>query len=323
MIDNNFKQYSLNFPKFHFSPSRYFSKRVKDTISTSELKKNSVDIARHLQKPRPEWEDDDESDPGAHKKGRRDTIHKLLLQHKKQKDWSNLETNFKREFFKDGDLKLKKLNLSRKTISILDVMRKSMADYNRDKKSSALASYPYMNSGDSCYSLATSDKDSFTIYQRSSYLPSSRMSILSNEYGSIRPQLPLSDSMNSLDTTEFMRRRKISDSASPRLQHSTSRLLLPLKSALKKSKTAPNIHHRDVSFMNGIDNLSFVNDEGDMEMKEIHGDNSMKNLSDIYEEEKDGVGNFEASDESYDEDVDDDGAIEIKIHDDDEFVEKM
>ena len=292
---------------------RYFSKRVKDTISTSELKKNSVDIARHLQRPRPEWEDDDEYEPITHKKGRRDTIHKLLLQHKKQKDQSNLESNFKREFFKDGDLKLKKLNLSRKTTQILDVMRKSMTDY---KKPVGLAPYPYMTSNDSCYSLTASDRDSFTIYQRSSYLPSSRMSVLSAEYGSLRPQFPLSDSMISLDNAEVIRRRKISDPNAPRLsQTSTSRLLMPLKSAMKKSKTAPAI--QGVNFLNGIDNLSFINDEGEMEMKEIrvgNGMSSMKNLSDICEEDRDGIGNFDASDgdESFDED---DQAIEIKIRD--------
>jgi len=224
-----------------------------------------------------------------------------------------LESNFKREFFKDGDLKLKKLNLSRKTTQILDVMRKSMTDY---KKPVGLAPYPYMTSNDSCYSLTASDRDSFTIYQRSSYLPSSRMSVLSAEYGSLRPQFPLSDSMISLDNADVIRRRKISDPNAPRLsQTSTSKLLMPLKSAMKKSKTAPAI--QGVNFLNGIDNLSFINDEGEMEMKEIRVTNrmsSMKNLSDICEEDRDAIGNFDPSDgdESFDED---DQAIEIKIRD--------
>lgn len=151
----------------------YCSKRVKDTVSASELKENAVDIAKYLQKPRPEWEDD--SDDQNSKKGRRDTIHRLLMQHKKQKDWSNLETNFKREFFKEGDLRLKKLRLTRKTESILDELRKSMAEYRREKKS-ALAS-PYYMGGESTYSIPNSDRsddrDSFSMYQRAAYQPTS------------------------------------------------------------------------------------------------------------------------------------------------------
>jgi chitin synthase len=150
----------------------YCTKKVKDTVSASELKENSVDIAKFLQKPRPEWEDDSDD----YKNGRRDTIHRLLMQHKKQKDWSNLETNFKREFFKDGDLKLRKLRLTRKTESILDELRKSMAEYRREKKSTTFAS-PYYMGGESTYSLPNSNysdnKDSFSIYQRASYRPSS------------------------------------------------------------------------------------------------------------------------------------------------------
>jgi chitin synthase len=81
----------------------YCSKRVKDTVSASELKEKAVEIARHLQRPRPEWDEEDDGNDGAkHNRGRRDTIHRLLLQQKKNKEWSNLETNFKRELFK-GD----------------------------------------------------------------------------------------------------------------------------------------------------------------------------------------------------------------------------
>lgn len=152
----------------------YWSKRVKDTVSASELKENAVEIARHLQKPRPEWEEDD-SDCLIDKSRRRDTIHRLLMQHKKQKDWSNLETNFKRELFKDGDLNLRKLRLTRKTGAILDELRKSMADYRRVKKTSTVAN-PYYTSNESAYSMATSnnsDKDSFTMYQRATYRPPS------------------------------------------------------------------------------------------------------------------------------------------------------
>lgn len=261
-------------------PSRYFSKRVKDTISTSELKKTSVDIVRFLQKPRPEWDDNDIDDPSLPKKSKKDTIHKLLMQHKKQRDWSNLETNFKREFFKDGDLELKKLNLSKKTMSLLDVMRKSMSEFNGSKKSSMNGGYPYIPTVDSCYSLATSDKDSFTIYQRSAA-----------DYGSLRPQLPLCDSVTSLNDPE-----------------SGNRNLLPLKSALKKSKTVPAMQ---VNFSNGIDNYSFVNDDGGMEMKELAGNGGSKHLTDIHEEEMYRSGSFEAI-ESDEDEVD--RGIEMKSH---------
>lgn len=150
----------------------YCSKRVKDTVSASELKENAVKIARHLQKPRPEWEDDESFIDASE---RRDTIHRLLLLHKKQKDWSNLETNFKRELFKESDLNLRKLRLTRKTESVLDELRKSMAEYRRAKKTLPLIN-PYFTSNESTYSKATSnnsDKDSFTMYQRATYRPPS------------------------------------------------------------------------------------------------------------------------------------------------------
>lgn len=151
----------------------YCSRKVKDTISASELRVKAVEIARFLQRPRPEWRDDDDDDDmedGVKRKLRKDTLHRLLMQHKKLKDWSNLETNFKRELFKEGDLKLKKLRLSRRTESILDEMRKSMAEYRRLKKSSTnyVAPSYYMNSrgGYSTAQSVDSQADSFTIYQR-------------------------------------------------------------------------------------------------------------------------------------------------------------
>lgn len=195
----------------------YCSKRVKDTVSASELKENAVFIARHLQKPQPEWEDDD-LENSKDKTGRRDTIHRLLMQHKKQKDWSNLETNFKRELFKDGDLNLRKLRLTRKTQSILDEMRKSMGEYRRVRKTATVVN-PYLTSNESAYSLATnSDKDSFSIYQRASYRPSSPI-----------PSVYINGA--------------------------------PLKSALKKSNSSTLSFRDDALYAEGIDNLSFVDEE--------------------------------------------------------------
>jgi chitin synthase len=201
----------------------YFGRKVKDTVSASELKENAVDIARYLQRPRPEWEDDDDVSAGAGgkgRRGRRDTIHRLLFQHKRQKDWSNLETNFKRELFKEGDLNLRKLKLSRKTVSILDEMRKSMAEYRRVKKTSTLIS-PYFTSNDNTYSVAQSiygENDAFSIYQRSTYKPSS----------------PVQSAIYSA---------------------------APLKSALKNSRSKTTLSLDSSIYGRGIDNMSFMNDD--------------------------------------------------------------
>lgn len=198
----------------------YCSRRVKDTVSASELKENAVKIARHLQKPRPEWEDDD-ADYSGDKLGRRDTIHRLLMQHKKQKDWSNLETNFKRELFKESDLNLRKLKLTRKTEAILNEFRKSMAEYQRIKKTSSIIS-PYYPSNEGAYSMAhstNSDKDSFSVYQRATYRHSSpAQSVYVNG--------------------------------------------TQLKSALKKTQSLNtlSLHDEVVAYAQGIDNLSFVDD---------------------------------------------------------------
>lgn len=199
----------------------YCSKKVKDTVSASELKEKAIQIASHLQRPKPEWEDDENDVQNT----RRDTIHRLLLQHKKQKDWSNLETNFKRELFQQGDLNLKKLKLTRKTESILDELRKSMAEYRRNTKTTVVTS-PYSPSNDNAYSVIhsnASDKDSFSIYQRASYGATTPVASLYGASGA------------------------------------------PLKSALKKSNSGRNVisFHDDVSFYGGIDNMSFVNDDRD------------------------------------------------------------
>lgn len=154
----------------------YCGRKVKETVSSSELKEKSVKIARFLQKPKPEWreDDDDEDDDndGVKRKIKKDTLHRLLMQHKKKKDWSNLETNFKRELFKEGDLKLKKLTLSKRTESILDEMRKSMAEYRRVKKSTSNYLGPYYFNSEGGYShvqSVESTADSFSIYQQTTY----------------------------------------------------------------------------------------------------------------------------------------------------------
>lgn len=149
----------------------YCSKKVKETVMASELGEYAVQIAMKLQKPRPEW--DTENDDPNDKTGRTDTIHRLLFQHGKKQDWSNLETNFKRELFKDGELNLGKLAISKKTLSVLDDKRKSMTEYRKAKKSHLISSPNHYNSygmaNEGHYSVPNNwadDHDSISIYQR-------------------------------------------------------------------------------------------------------------------------------------------------------------
>jgi len=125
------------------------------------------------------------------------------MQHKKQKDWSNLETNFKRELFKEGDLNLRKLKLTRKTEGILDELRKSMAEYRRNKKTSTAS--PYYPSNESAYSLAhstNSDKDSFSIYQRATYQPSSPVPSVYVNGAPLKSALKKTQSLNMVNLRE-------------------------------------------------------------------------------------------------------------------------
>jgi hypothetical protein len=266
---------------------------VKDTISSTELKEKAVDIARYFQKPRPEYEDDEEEDPdniqNIVKRRRRDTIHRLLFQHKKHKDWSNLETNFKRELFRDGDLRVRKLNLGRKTLATVDEMRKSMAEFKREKKSKESLMNPYLTYNESSYSLAASaysDLDSFTIYQRATYAPS--------------------------------------------VEYSTNQPKSFLKSALKKSKTEPNFN-RKLNDKNiddyGVENLSFIDDNGEcrseiMGRKKLEIQMSENDLRELDEEEERdeivGRVNFRIEDESDETDEncesEDDQKFEMEIY---------
>lgn len=62
----------------------------------------SVDFAKALQRPQPQWDEDNMTDE-QEKICRRGTIHRILYQHRNRQDYSNLETNFKRRYFKDGN----------------------------------------------------------------------------------------------------------------------------------------------------------------------------------------------------------------------------
>lgn len=79
----------------------YCNKQSSEMSAQAELKGAAYDIAKRLQKPQPQW---DENDMTAEQEtiGRRDTIHRILYQHKNRQDFSNLEANFKKRYLKDG-----------------------------------------------------------------------------------------------------------------------------------------------------------------------------------------------------------------------------
>uniref|UniRef100_A0A182FS46 chitin synthase n=1 Tax=Anopheles albimanus TaxID=7167 RepID=A0A182FS46_ANOAL len=129
----------------------YCSKKAKDMSLDAELRENAVEIARRLQRPKPQWDEEDLEDEQK-AIGRRDTIHRILYQHKNKQDWSNLEANFKRNYYKEGELDLGgRLTLSRKTLNVLDTRRKSMAEQRKIRKSIIRGQNPYDSGGDMWY----------------------------------------------------------------------------------------------------------------------------------------------------------------------------
>lgn len=81
----------------------YFGRNPDRVSADAELKGASVDIAKILQKPQPQWDENDMT-AEQEKIERRGTIHRILYQHKNKQDYSNLETNFKRRYFKEGKI---------------------------------------------------------------------------------------------------------------------------------------------------------------------------------------------------------------------------
>lgn len=103
----------------------YCGKTSQEITAHAELRGAAVDMAKILQKPQPQWDENDMTDE-QQQIGRRQTIHRILYQHRNRQDWSNLETNFRRRYF-HGDLD--KMNLgrfSRKSIKLLETRRKSV-----------------------------------------------------------------------------------------------------------------------------------------------------------------------------------------------------
>lgn len=103
----------------------YCGKTSQEITAHAELRGAAVDMAKILQKPQPQWDENDMTDE-QQQIGRRQTIHRILYQHRNRQDWSNLETNFRRRYL-HGDLD--KMNLgrfSRKSIKLLETRRKSL-----------------------------------------------------------------------------------------------------------------------------------------------------------------------------------------------------
>lgn len=113
-----------------------------DVTAQAELSGKAVSIALRTQRPQPQWDENDMTNE-QEQIGRRDTIHRIMFQHRNRVDYSNLETNFKRRFFKDGnlDINMQRISMSRKTITLLDHRRQSIIQ-ERNKRRSQLQSLP-------------------------------------------------------------------------------------------------------------------------------------------------------------------------------------
>lgn len=206
--------------------------QVKDTVVSSEIKENAVAIARKLQKPKSDFVDDDEDDDYAGSKGvRRDTIQRLLLRNRDVIDYSNLEANFKRELYREGELNLGKISVSRKTLNILNEKRKSLADSKKVKTEAISDPYmvdPYGTSLENAYNIPNNwnDDDSDITYQRPPMRP---------------------PSMISLDETFGVSRRQNGG-------------------VLKKSSMRVQLQppENEYTYAGGFDNGSFLNDYGEL-----------------------------------------------------------
>lgn len=76
-------------------------RRSSDMSAQAELRGVAVKIAKRLQKPQIQWDESNMSEE-QNSIERRGTIHKILYQHRNKTDFSNLETNFRRAYLKEG-----------------------------------------------------------------------------------------------------------------------------------------------------------------------------------------------------------------------------
>lgn len=120
----------------------YCGKKAKEMSAEADLRGAAVDIARRLQRPKAQWDEDDLDENQQNIAKRRDTIKKNMYSLGNKQDWSNLETNFKRRYLAK-DLDLGRFTIKRKaTHTLLESRRttliekrKSVAEQRQLRKS--------------------------------------------------------------------------------------------------------------------------------------------------------------------------------------------
>lgn len=120
------------------------SKTAAQNVSKEDSKKyealkelngiKSVEIAKELQRPPAQWDDENLSEE-QQKIDRKDTIGRIVFQHKVKKNWYNLEQNFKRKYFSEEDIDLRRCTVKRQTIMLLNDRRKEKTEERRIRKS--------------------------------------------------------------------------------------------------------------------------------------------------------------------------------------------
>lgn len=106
----------------------------------TQRKGKLVKLAKKMQQPKNDDSDDDYDGDGDEKENygpKKSVIHQIHLEREKRniKDRSDLEKNFKRQYFEQKkQINYSKLSLDRKSIKMIDERRKSMIDARNKQK---------------------------------------------------------------------------------------------------------------------------------------------------------------------------------------------
>lgn len=125
-----------------YYPDRFFRKpkpavdleQQEHQLVTNELREKSFAIVRELQRPKPQW---DENNTDLRNSGieRTDTIKRILYQYQgRDDDYNDLETNFCRSFFSLDKYKLHNLKITQHTIEELDRRRNAKSSKMKSKR---------------------------------------------------------------------------------------------------------------------------------------------------------------------------------------------
>uniref|UniRef100_A0A7G3ABH8 chitin synthase n=1 Tax=Lutzomyia longipalpis TaxID=7200 RepID=A0A7G3ABH8_LUTLO len=114
----------------------YCVKKADELSPQIDLSGQAVNIAKKAQRPEPQWDEDDLKQEQRAIGRRRDTVQKILYQHNQKNDWSNLEKNFKRRYFKDGDLDLGRITIRRETMNLLNKRRTTLIEKRKSMRQS-------------------------------------------------------------------------------------------------------------------------------------------------------------------------------------------